>query len=67
MVYRVELTPKEVRGYGNIVIPKLSTDFLGKYNEIFTSPTGDFILSYGGVMLRMNATVQNTIKDMTAT
>ena len=63
---RLEVSPRSVRGYGNIIIPKLSTDFVGKYNEIYTDEDGYFVLSYGGVMLKASATVSNTIKGIQA-
>ena len=63
---KLEVSPRSVRGYGNIIIPKLSTDFVGKYNEIYTDEDGYFVLSYGGVMLKASATVSNTIKGIQA-
>ena len=63
---RLEVSPQSVRGYGNIILPKLSTDFVGKYNEIYTDEDGYFVLSYGGVMLKASATVSNTIKGIQA-
>ena len=66
MVNRIEIIPLEVRGYGNIVTPKTSNDFIGKYNEIYTNIDGDFVLSYGGVMLKITSNVSNTIKGLTA-
>ena len=63
---KLEVSPQSVRGYGNIIIPKLSTDFVGKYNEIYTDEDGYFVLSYGGVMLKASATVSNTIKGIQA-
>lgn len=66
MVSRIEIIPLEVRGYGNIVTPKTSNDFIGKYNEVYTNIDGDFILSYGGVMLKITSNVSNTIKGLTA-
>ena len=66
MVNRIEIIPLEVRGYGNIIIPKTSSDFIGKYNEVYTNIDGDFVLSYGGVMLKITSNVSNTIKGLTA-
>lgn len=63
---KLEVSPQSVRGYGNIIIPKLSTDFVSKYNEIYTDEDGYFVLSYGGVMLKASATVSNTIKGIQA-
>lgn len=63
---KLEVSPRSVRGYGNIIIPKLSTDFVGKYNEIYTDEDGYFVLAYGGVMLKASATVSNTIKGIQA-
>ena len=66
MVSRIEVIPTEVRGYGNIIIPKTSSDFIGKYNEVYTNIDGDFVLSYGGVMLKITTTVSDSIKGLTA-
>ena len=66
MVEKIYITPGNVRGLGNIVSTKTASDFTGNYANIIQTSTGDFILSYEGLLLKFNTSLASTIKDMTA-
>ena len=66
MVEKIYITPGNVRGLGNIVSTKTPSDFTGNYANIIQTSTGDFILSYEGLLLKFNTSLDSTIKDMTA-
>ena len=66
MVEKIYITPGNVRGLGNIVSTKTASDFTGNYANIIQTSTGDFILSYEGLLLKFNTSIASTIKDMTA-
>ena len=66
MVEKIYITPGNVRGLGNIVSTKTASDFTGNYANIIQTSTGDFILSYEGLLLKFNTSIASTIKDTTA-
>ena len=67
MVEKIYITPGNVRGLGNIVSSKSTTDFTGNYSNLVQDTDGNFVLSYEGLLLKFNTTVSNTIKDTVAT
>ena len=66
MVEKIYITPGNVRGLGNIVSLKSTTDWTGNYANVTQDTNGNFILSYEGLLLKFNTSLASTIKDMEA-
>ena len=66
MVERINVSPTEVRGYGNIVISKAPSDFRCNNTVLTQDSNGYYILDYEGYVLKLSSTVQDTIAGYVA-
>ena len=66
MVERINLSAREVRGYGNIVISKSVDDFQCNNTSLTVDENGFYVLDYEGWVLKLSSTVHDTIAGYSA-